>query len=223
MTFLTSGDAEGFGDQSEEAEYCAPDNSVRASGSTILQRCEDRSGQLGEFWPHVPALRSFLSRRLDPADVDDVLQNVFLNLIRRADRSAITHPRCYLFQAARAALVDRHRRQAARRQAFHCELQEADAPVDERSPLRILLARDEVRVAGEILSGLPERTQEIFVAIRLEGLSLKCLANRYNISTSAIEKHVTKATKALSRVRGEGLARRDNSPCSRQPSISHSM
>src|SRR3546814_9408278 len=73
------------------------------------------------------------------------------------------------------------------------------------SPLRILLAKDEVRAVETMLSQLPERTQEILVAIRVEGSSLKSLANRYNISTSAIEKHVTKAAKALSVVRRSDL------------------
>src|SRR3546814_5888484 len=73
------------------------------------------------------------------------------------------------------------------------------------SPLRILLAKDEVRAVETMLSQLPERTQEILVAIRVEGSSLKSLANRYNISTSAIEKHVPKAAKALSVVRRSDL------------------
>src|SRR3546814_19518196 len=73
------------------------------------------------------------------------------------------------------------------------------------SPLRFLLARNEIRAVEDTLNQLPERTQEILVAIRVEGSSLKSLASRYNISTSAIEKHVTKAAKALSVVRRSDL------------------
>lgn len=157
------------------------------------------------FWPHLPLLRKYLRRRVPPADLDDVLQDVLLNIVRRADADAVAHPKCYLFQAAQAALIDRHRRQTTRRTDCHCQLDEPDHPVDEMSPLRILLAKDEVRAVEATLGRLPERTQKILVAIRIEGSSLKSLASRYNVSTSAIEKHVTKAAKALSLVRSSDL------------------
>jgi len=157
------------------------------------------------FWPHIPLLRKYLRRRVPAGDLDDILQDVLLSIIRRTDAAAVAHPKCYLFQAAQAALIDRHRRQTTRRSDCHCQLDEPDHPVDEMSPLRILLAKDEVRAVETTLSQLPERTQEILVAIRVEGASLKSLASRYNISTSAIEKHVTKAAKAISVVRRSDL------------------
>lgn len=168
------------------------------------------------FWPHVPLLRKYLRRRVPVSDLDDVLQDVLLNIVRRADAAAVAHPKCYLFQAAQATLIDRHRRQTTRRKDCHCPLDEPDHPVDDISPLRILLAKDEVRAVETTLSQLPERTQEILVAIRVEGSSLKSLATRYNISTSAIEKHVTKAAKALSVVRRSDLVAASRNGLSRQ-------
>ncbi|MGB3845346.1 MAG: RNA polymerase sigma factor [Sphingopyxis sp.] len=177
------------------------------------------------FWPHLPLLRKYLRRRVPVADLDDILQDVLLSIVRRADAAAVTHPKCYLFQAAQAALVDRHRRQTTRRADSHCQLDEPDHPVDELSPLRILLAKDEVRAVEATLGRLPERTQEILVAMRVEGSSLKSLANRYNVSTSAIEKHVTKAAKALSAVRRSNLvaARRNAASPQRQKLLSGSI
>lgn len=177
------------------------------------------------FWPHLPLLRKYLRRRVPISDLDDVLQDVLLSIVRRADAAAVAHPKCYLFQAAQAALIDRHRRQTTRRTSCHCQLDEPDHPVDEMSPLRILLARDDVRAVEETLSQLPERTQEILVAIRVEGSSLKSLASHYNISTSAIEKHVTKAAKALSVVRRSDLvaANRNGVSAQRQKLLSNSI
>lgn len=177
------------------------------------------------FWPHIPLLRKYLRRRVPLSDLDDVLQDVLLSIVRRADAAAVTHPKCYLFQAAQAALIDRHRRQTTRRTDCHCQLDEPDHPVDEMSPLRILLAKDEVRAVEATLGRLPERTQEILVAIRIEGSSLKSLASQYNVSTSAIEKHVTKAAKALSLVRRGDLvaANRNGVSPQRQKLLSGSI
>lgn len=187
--------------------------------------CEANPDLIKTFWPHLPLLRKYLRRRVPAADLDDVLQDVFLNIIRRADAAAIAHPKCYLFQAAQAALIDRHRRQTTRRLDCHCQLEEPHHPVDDMSPLRILLAKDEIRAVEDTLNQLPERTQEILVAIRVEGSSLKSLASRYNISTSAIEKHVTKAAKALSVVRRSDLvaAHRNGVSPQRQKLLSNSI
>lgn len=167
----------------------------------VLAEDESSPDLIGAFWPHLPLLRRYLRRRVPAADLDDVLQDVLLSIVRRADTASVVHPKSYLFQAAQTALIDHYRRRTTRRAACHCQLDESDHPVDEISPLRILLARDDVRAVEEALRQLPERTQEILVAMRIEGSSLKALASRYSISTSAIEKHVTKATKALSALR----------------------
>ena len=176
------------------------------------------------FWPHLPLLRKYLGRRVPACDLDDVLQDVLLGIVRRADATAVAHPKCYLFRAAQAALIDRHRRQTTRRTDCHCTLDEPDHPVDDMSPLRILLAKDEVRAVEAALGRLPERTQKILVAIRIEGSSLKSLARQYNVSTSAIEKHVTRAAKALSLVRrGDLVAANRNVGPQRQKQCSGSI
>lgn len=153
--------------------------------------------------PHLPDLKAFLARRVPFAEIEDVIQDVLLRVCRRTEGGPIEHPRSYLFQVANAAIVDRHRREVTRCASVHCELSDACHPLDELSPLRILLAREDVREAEETLEALPERTREILIAMRLEGWSLKSLAHRYEISTSAIEKHVTRAVKALARQRSE--------------------
>lgn len=156
---------------------------------------------LDHIWPHVPTLRKYLQRRLPSDDVDDALQDILVRIIRRSSGAAVQHPKCYLYQVAHACLIDRRRRETSRRQTRHCELSEDVHPVDDLSPLRILLAREEMQATEAVLGQLPERTRAILLAMRLEGSSLKSLAERYNISTSAVEKHITRAIKALSAIR----------------------
>src|SRR3546814_9482 len=167
-------------DSLEAGEHIAAP-SKRPPVQPPVAACEANPDLIKTFWPHLPLLRKYLRRRVPAADLDDVLQDVFLNIIRRADAAAIAHPKCYLFQAAQAALIDRHRRQTTRRLDCHCQLEEPHHPVDDMTPLRILLAKDEIRAVEDTLNQLPERTKEILVQIRAEGTSLKSLASRYNI------------------------------------------
>lgn len=162
---------------------------------------------LERIWPLVPELRGFLLRRAPADEVEDIVQDILLRLCRRARCVRVEQPRSYLYQVANATIIDRHRREASRCAAFHCELSDAAHPVDELSPLRILLAREDVSAAEAVLGMLPERTREILIAMRLEDGSLKSLATRYAISTSAIERHVTRAMKILARHRAADCSR----------------
>lgn len=153
---------------------------------------------LTALWPHLPELRGYLRKRLPASEVDDVVQDIFVRLVRRGDTGAVEFPRRYLYQVAQATLIDRHRQERSRCVPMHCELSGANLPHDELSPDRILLARDDVRAAQAVLAGLPQRTREILIAVRLEGCSLKIAAARHGISTSAVEKHLSRALRALS-------------------------
>lgn len=147
--------------------------------------------------PLMPELRSYLRRRLGANEVEDVVQEVFLRLAQRGAGAVVETPKRYLFQVARAALIDRHRRDVSRCSAQHRELMEIDHPPDDLSPLRILEAREEVQAARAVIAAMPERRREILIALRLEGASAKTVAARYGISTSAVEKHLTRALRSL--------------------------
>jgi RNA polymerase sigma-70 factor (ECF subfamily) len=60
---------------------------------------------------HAPELRGWLRHRLgNPAEVDDVLQDLFLKALRQGERFGALHtPRAWLFEVARNLLADRLR------------------------------------------------------------------------------------------------------------------
>ena len=184
MTFV-SGESVSCDDEvpSEDNEGCA---------------AEEAGDLFDRLWPYLPELRRYLARRFPAVETEDLVQDILLRICRRADVGTIAYPKRYLFQVAHAAIVDRHRWDTSRCASLHCELTSAHHPVDEHSPLRILLAREHVGATEAARLALPDRTREIIIAMRVEGWSLKSLATRYEISTGAVEKHVTRAVKALS-------------------------
>ena len=160
-------------------------------------RPDARGDIVSEILPLLPELRGYLRRRVAASEVDDVIQDIFVRLARREAADVIETPKRYLFQVAKAALIDRHRRETSRCAAQHCELSDINHPADELSPLRVLQAREDMRVAREVIAAMPARRREILIALRLEGASLKAVAARYGISTSAVEKHLTRALQGL--------------------------
>lgn len=60
-----------------------------------------------------------------------------------------------------------------------------------------LLYNELRRQIDEVLSNLPERSRQVFVMSRFEGLKNKEIAERLDISVKVVEKHITKSLAML--------------------------
>ena len=139
------------------------------------------------------AVRRFFSRRLrDGADVEDLTQEVFARLLKRAELGEIANIEGYLFHTA-ANLLRERARKAARRPGDAPAIDEIDAGVEEVSPERILLGREAYARMVEALQELPERARTIFVLNRFEELSAAEIARRLGVSVSTVEKDMMRA------------------------------
>jgi len=103
------------------------------------------------------------------ADADDLVQDVYLTLLRRPRRLKGGSELAYLMTMLRNAQIDRYR-SAARRQTF--ALDEAEEPEDPRSDLRPDRAL-EGREVLEAVHALPSPFRETLVAVDVLGMSYK--------------------------------------------------
>lgn len=151
---------------------------------------------------YTPALHSFFERRLHrKADVQDLVQDVFLRLSRLDDAGRIEKPEHYLFRTASSALRDHIRRQAVRQAHLHDPLHgpRAESLASAEVPLPETLDRNEaVGVLQATLRELPERTRDVFVLRMLEDLRTIDVARSLGISTRAVEKHYARALARIS-------------------------
>ncbi|HKW77016.1 MAG TPA: sigma-70 family RNA polymerase sigma factor [Terriglobales bacterium] len=148
-----------------------------------------------------PRLRSFIRRRVpDPADVEDILQDVFYKLVE-ANRllMPIEHVTGWLFRVARNRITDLFRKKkpesfsdAAIEDAEGELLQIEDLlPSPEAGPEALYvrhLLLDELALA---LEELPDEQREVFIAHELEGRSFRELSaeSGVNLSTLLSRKH----------------------------------
>ena len=144
------------------------------------------------------SLTQYFRRRVhNTAEVDDLVQEVFLRLVVRGEGEAIEHVRGYIFQTAASVLADRHRRRSVRHAHDHVQFDEevhAEADFDSE---HLLVVRETLRSATAALLALPERTRVIFILRRLEGFQYEEIATRLGISVSAVEKHMLRAARHL--------------------------
>lgn len=143
---------------------------------------------------HEGELRAYLRHRVaDPSLADDVLQDVFVKALRQGPGfCTLDHPRAWLFQVARNALVDRART-AHPHESFTDELAESlpqdaqpMAPVD---ALAGCLART--------MAELPDDDQHILRACDLEGQTQRAYAQAHGLSLPATKSRLLRARQRL--------------------------
>ena len=140
-----------------------------------------------EVQPHEPELRAFLHRHFPTVqDIDDLVQEAYLRLIRARSTGAIAEPRAYLFQTARNAAYDLFRR---KRVVLLDDLAERHRPsVVEDSPdaAEIFSHAQEIELLVESIHALPPRCREVLTLRKLHGLSYREIAARLGISEHTV-------------------------------------
>jgi RNA polymerase sigma-70 factor (ECF subfamily) len=133
----------------------------------------------------------------DQADIDDLVQDVFLRILKRRGSDRLENFEGYVFETAASVLNDRFRRRKVRHADRHLPFDQDHHAGSDISPERILAGRQAVRATTVALMELPERTRDVFVLRRVEGLSYREIARRFGMSISGVEKHMLKATRHL--------------------------
>lgn len=144
------------------------------------------------------ALTRYFQRRLPNAhDIDDLVQEVFLRIVRRGDSQDLDRFEGYVFQTAASVIKDRFRRRRTRMSDSHVPFEPDLHGQTDLSPEQTVLAQEALRSTTRAIMALPERTRTIFVLRRLEGLSHPEIARRLGLSLSTVEKHIQRAAKQL--------------------------
>src|SRR3979490_321689 len=147
----------------------------------------------------VPLIRYFGKRIREAYDVDDLVQEVFIRLVRKAAIESVEKIESYVFQTAANVIRDRARRHAARHHRDHDALSESDLPTNDLSPERVLLGTEELARAVAALEELPDNTRRVFVLRRYEGMRHEEIATHLGMTVSGVRFHMKKAKAHLAR------------------------
>ena len=143
-------------------------------------------------------LRRFFERRLRSSpDPDDLVQEVFVRLMRLENMQTVQHLDGYVFQVAANVLRDHSRRWSVRSaEAHHEQLDDLDLEGG-FSPERVLLGQEALERLIEALQELPERTQVVFALYHFESVPQVEVARRLQMPLSTVEKHMSRASAHL--------------------------
>lgn len=143
-------------------------------------------------------LRSFLGRRLQSAEVEDLLQEALLAVHNARHTYRPDQPLTAWVQAiARYKLMD-HFRAHARRDALNESLDDQDELLANEDHHAVQAQRDLYR----LLELLPDKQRLPILHVKLQGLSVEETARRTGLSNSAVKVGVHRGLKALAALIG---------------------
>ncbi|WP_231382183.1 RNA polymerase sigma factor [Sphingobium indicum] len=141
--------------------------------------------------PFEGMLRARLRRVMSRAcDVDDIVAECMTRAYAGGDISRANTGKAFLFQIARNLLADEARREKIVSFELMAEL---DMLQVDRSTEEALHARDELRHLQAILDSLPPQCRRAFVLRRVQGKSVKEIAEEMELSVFTVDKHLTRA------------------------------
>lgn len=124
----------------------------------------------------------------------DAVQDVFLQVWKTRETLKVTSSvPSYL----KRAVINRCLNAIRKEQKYEDESEFVDRPSDAPTPIEILEAEDLQKVIDTALRSIPERSRLAYILKRQEGLSLKEIAEKLDISPKTVENQITKALKIL--------------------------
>lgn len=144
-----------------------------------------------------PLMLFFLRRVGSPMDAEEMVQNLFLRLLRRGYLFSLDNVDGYVFEAAANIARDRGRYDQARGRGRHVDIDDLSPESEEPGAEQILDGKQRLKRMLAALDALPPRARTVVILRRFENLTYPQIAQRLGISVSAVEKHMVRAMAAL--------------------------
>jgi len=141
-------------------------------------------------------LRQFLSARLRnaAADTPDLMQEVYLRLLRVDDQDAIRNPQAYLFTVASHVLHQHALRQSTTLDCVSFEDVESQMPLGPQANPAAEAETDQAfEELGRSLQKLSPKAYATLVLSRCDGMPLKEIGERLGVSRDQVKKYLARA------------------------------
>ncbi len=159
------------------------------------------------LWRELRArLRAFIARRVDnPADVEDLLQEVFLRIHQHLSTVRDTGRLIpWIFQLTRNAITDYYRAASRRHEIPGHPLRDSEGDTGERESTSSLHSDEHTSHQYELapcltplIERLPEHYREAVLLVEMEGLPQRELSERFAVSLSGAKSRVQRGRDRL--------------------------
>jgi RNA polymerase sigma-70 factor (ECF subfamily) len=145
------------------------------------------------FADHARSVKHYLLGIIPKLEVaEDLTQEAFARL-QSSSRNNLDSPRGFLFRTARNLALD-HLRRVRRVPIDQLDDFTSASLVDEApSPEELVAARQELAIMRAVILELPPKCRQVFLLVRLEGLSHREVAAEMGMSQTMVRKYLARA------------------------------
>jgi RNA polymerase sigma-70 factor (ECF subfamily) len=160
-----------------------------------------------EVQPYESLLRAYLHHKFPTlGDVDDIVQDSYLRIIRAKIAGTLRSPKGFLFTAAKNAALDVFRR---KRTVSLDQVVEPDglSVFEDRPGVAETISRgQELDLLQKAIEALPPRCRQVLMLRKIDGLSHKEIARKMGISERTVNVQVGKGVQRCARyLREQGI------------------
>lgn len=137
--------------------------------------------------PHEPMLRAWLrSRFSDDRDVDDLVQESLVRVLRAREKGQINSPKAFLFATARNLGIGRVRKEIRHATLSLADLDELGVLAEGDDVSDAVVRSEELEFLTQAIQSLPERCRQIITLRKIYGMSQKDIASELGISENTV-------------------------------------
>jgi RNA polymerase sigma-70 factor (ECF subfamily) len=158
-----------------------------------MQSSEQSRWFAEEVKPHESSLRAHL-RNVFPSlpDIDDLVQEAYIRLIRARETGRVTYIKAYLFTTARNVALDIFRRRKVVSIESIADPARLSAAEEGPGVAEAVSRQQELDLLAESIRSLPERCRQVLTLRLLYGLSQREIALELNISPHTVKAQLAK-------------------------------
>lgn len=152
------------------------------------------------FKNYYPRLRGYAIRFVENEEtVRDIIQECFLRLWEKRDMLSAISITSLLFAMVRnsclnylkhVSIVEKHQIEYLANINGEERLYHADFSLDAEHKLLYKELEEQINI---VMNSLPDRCREVFIMSRFKGMKNREIAEKLQVSTTAVEKHISKA------------------------------
>lgn len=121
----------------------------------------------------------------------DITQETYMRTLEANSNSTIDNKRAFLYRVAKNIIIDQARKN--KKNSFIDFEEEKHISKDEQAE-ELTIKLNENQVLLEEIKKLPQKRRQVFVLHIIEGYSRKEISQLLNITISAVEKHISRAS-----------------------------
>lgn len=153
----------------------------------------DPNSAFGNEWflkhlnPHEDMLRAWLKSRFpDRNDIDDIIQEAYLRVMRANETENLRSPKAFLFATARNLALDWSRHDRIVQKFTVAENEFLDVLDTEPDSFENFAQNQDLELLTKAIQNLPPRCRQIFTLRKLYGMPQKKIARMLNLSVNTV-------------------------------------